>query len=402
MEASRFDTNQRFQTINPRYDGQIKFEWVQPLLRDMGDRISRHDIIIARNNRDASENDLKAGLIDTVYNVESLYWNLAYAIRNLEAKNQALQLAEDLLARNRKMVEQGLLAEIEILSAEAEVATRKADILGAQALVANTRDQLQTEMNLAAEENGGAWEVVPADEPQDVEKPVDLEAIWKAAVENRPDLLNAGINLQSKTLEFEVARNRLLPALNLNAQYWSPGLSGNQLIYLNNDPLTGVIVAVIPGGASAAMKDALDFKYQNWQLWLSLQLPLGAWISRGDYTAARMNRKSALLQRQDLEQKVRLELKTDARDVSSNFQSIQAYRTARELAAKKMTAEEKRLAVGLSTSYLVLQYQRDYAQALGDEIKALKDYNISLAKLDKAQGITLQAKHISFVDALNR
>ncbi len=304
MEASRFDTNQRFQTINPRYDGQIKFEWVQPLLRDMGDRISRHDIIIARNNRDASENDLKAGLIDTVYNVESLYWNLAYAIRNLEAKNQALQLAEDLLARNRKMVEQGLLAEIEILSAEAEVATRKADILGAQALVANTRDQLQTEMNLAAEENGGAWEVVPADEPQDVEKPVDLEAIWKAAVENRPDLLNAGINLQSKTLEFEVARNRLLPALNLNAQYWSPGLSGNQLIYLNNDPLTGVIVAVIPGGASAAMKDALDFKYQNWQLWLSLQLPLGAWISRGDYTAARMNRKSALLQRQDLEQKV--------------------------------------------------------------------------------------------------
>ncbi len=97
-----------------------------------------------------------------------------------------------------------------------------------------------------------------------------------------------------------------------------------------------------------------------------------------------------------------MELKTDARDVSSNFQSIQAYRTARELAAKKMTAEEKRLAVGLSTSYLVLQYQRDYAQALGDEIKALKDYNISLAKLDKAQGITLQAKHISFVDALNR
>ena len=124
VDTSQYESNQRFQTINPRYEGAVTFKLVQPLLRDMGDRISRKSIIIAGNNRTISANELKTALLDTVYRVEELYWNLVFAERNLEAKSTSLKLAEDLLNKNTKMAELGVIAEIEILSAEAETASR--------------------------------------------------------------------------------------------------------------------------------------------------------------------------------------------------------------------------------------------------------------------------------------
>jgi len=367
----------------------------------MGNRISRRSIIIAGFNRNISANELKAALLDMVYRVEELYWNLVFAERNLEAKMQALQLAEDLLNKNKKMAELGVLAEIEILSAEAETASRRAEILDAQALLENSRDELQSTMNLEAEDGGSGILLRPGDDPRHDERPVDIQEALRQALANRPDYLNSGISLKSKNLELGYAKNQLLPALNLNFQYWSPGLSGTQIIYRNNDPFTGEVIGLIPGAVADAIKNAMGFDYKNWSLYLSLDIPLNALLSRGAFTAARMERREAQLLRLDLERQIRLELSTVARSVASSFQRIQATRSARELAERKLSAEEKRQAAGLSTSYLVLQYQRDYAQALSTELRASCDYSLALARLEKITGTALQAKQIEFSEEQN-
>ncbi len=396
VDTSQYESNERFQTINPRYEGAVMFKLVQPLLRDMGNRISRKSIIIAGYNRNISANELKTALLDTVYKVEELYWNLVYAERNLEAKTQALRLAEDLLNKNRKMAEVGVIAEIEILSAEAETASRRAEILEAEALLENSRDELVSTINLGAE-NGGADIIIhPGDDPRREEKTVDAQEALQQALASRPDYLNAGITLKSKNLELGYAKNQLLPALNLNLQYWSPGLSGTQIVYRDNNPLTGEVIGVIPGAVADALNNAMDFTYKNWSLYLSLDVPLNSIFSRGAYTAARMERREAQLRRLDLERQIALEVSTIARSVTSSFQRIQATRTARELAEKKLVAEEKRQAVGLSTSYMVLQYQRDFTQALSTELRALCDYSLALARLDRISGASLQTKKIEF------
>ena len=404
IDTSQYESNQRFQTINPRYEGAVLFKLVQPLLRGMGDRISRKSIIIAGYNRSISANDLKLALLDTIYRVEELYWNLVFAERNLEAKTQSLKLAEDLLDKNKRMAELGVIAEIEILSAEAETATRQAEILEARALLENSRDELVSTINLDVENGGSAIMLRPGDDPQRQEKTVDTREVLQQALANRPDYLSSAITLKSKNLELGYAKNQLLPALDLNFQYWSPGLAGTQILYRDNNPLTGEVIGVITGAVADAFKNALDFNYKNWALYLSLNIPLNALFTRGAYTAARMEQREARLRRLDLERQIGLEVSTAARSVASSFQRIQATRFARELAEKKLAAEAKRQAAGLSTSYMVLQYQRDFTQSVSTELRALCDYNLALARLGKITGTSLQTRQIEFSEeqALSR
>ncbi len=396
VDTSQYESNQRFQTINPRYEGAINFTLVQPLLRDMGDRISRKNIIIARNNRNISANELKTALLETVYRVEELYWNLVFAERNLQAKTEALKLAEDLLDKNRRMAELGVLAEIEILSAEAEAASRRAEILEARALLENSRDELVSTINLGAENEGSAVIIKAGDDPHRQERTVDGEEVLRLALANRPDYLNAAISLASRNLELGYAKNQLLPALNLNFQYWSPGLAGTQILYRDNNPLTGEVIGIVPGAVADAFKNAMEFNYKNWSLYLSLDIPLSSIITRGAFTAAKMERREAHLRRLDLERQIALEVSTAVRSVAASFQRIQATGYARELAEKKLAAEQKRQAAGLSTSYTVLQFQRDFTQAVSTELRALCDYSLALARLEKTAGTGLQAKQIEF------
>jgi outer membrane protein TolC len=260
----------------------------------------------------------------------------------------------------------------------------------------NSRDELASTMNLGAEFGGGDVIIRPGDDPRREERTVDAGESLRLALANRPDYRNAGITLDSRDLELDYAKNQLLPALNLNLQYWSPGLSGTQILYRDNNPLTGEVIGVIPGAAADALKNVLDFSHRNWSLYLSLDMPLNTLFSRGAYTAARMERREAQLRRRDLERQIGLEVSTATRSVASCFRRIAATRYARELAEKKLAAEEKRQAAGLSTSFMVLQYQRDLTQASSNELRALCDYSLALARLEKVEGTGLQAKHIEF------
>ena len=392
------DTNRNFQTINPRYGSTLLLGFRQPLLKDFGLKVNRREILVARNNQDISEHQLRTVLIETIYQVEEAYWRLVHSIEYLKAKQQSLDLARDLLSKNQKEEEVGMIAPIEILSAQAEVATREADILQARIMVSNSQDSLRTLMNLEAEKENAEAIVVPIDTPVHEQKDVSMQESLALARENRPDLLADQVDLGTKEIDVGYFRNQLLPRLDLQASYWSPGISGTQILYLDGDPLTGIVTGTLPGSASDSIRDALKFRYKNWSVGLTLTLPLSSLLTKADYVLAKASREQAALRLQHREQQVALEVRNAVRAVQTNFERVQAYRLARELAASKLEAEEKKLQVGLSTNYIVLQYQRDLADARTAELLASIDYNLSLAGLERAQGTTLKSWNIRLDD----
>jgi outer membrane protein TolC len=400
LNWDRTDTSARFQTINPRYSSTLRFTFSQPLLRDFGPKMSRREIIIAQTNLEISEYDLKKTIMDTIYSVEDAYWNLVYAIENLEVRRQALELARELLEKNKMAVEIGTMAPLDVLSAEAEVASREADIIAAEVQVKNAEDQLRRILNLTRDES--ILEIKPVDKPRFMEQKVDLEECLQIALQNRPDLVSSKLQVENQEFNLSVARNQLLPSLSFSASYWSPGLSGDRILYLNDNPLTGVILGVIPGGASGALKDSFNFKYRNWSLGLTLDIPLSNAFSRANYAQAKVSLQQALLRLKNQEEQIYLEVKNAVRAVQSNYQRVQAYRVARELAEKKLEAEQEKLRLGLSTNFMVLTYQRDLANQRTAELKAIIDYNLSLANLDRVLGTTLKTKNIEFINFWKR
>jgi len=396
LYSYKSDSNRKFQTINPRYGSSLSFSLSQPLLKDFGFKVTRKEIIVANNNTQISEANFKESLIQTIYNVEEAYWELVFSIENLKAKQQSLKLALDLLAKNKKEVGVGVLAPIEVLSAESEVAAREADIIEAEYLVKNNEDTLKTIINLVAEEDIKIKNIIPVDEPTYKEKDISLEEALLIGMQNRPDLKASRIDIKSKDVELSYAKNQLLPGLSFDVSYWSPGVSGTQILYQDNNPLTDVVVGKTPGDASKALQDAFSLAYKNWSVGLTLSIPVATIFSRARFAQAKVNFKQAKFKLQNDEQQAFLEIRNAVRNVMSNYKRVHAYKTASELAEKTLAAEEKKLIVGLSTNYTVLQYQRDLANAKSAEIRAVIDYNLSLAGLEKTLGTTLESKDIKF------
>jgi len=399
LDSYKSETNRRFQTINPRYGSTLTFNFSQPLLKNFGFKVNRREIIIARNNQDISENQLKRVLQQTIYNVEEAYWNLVHSIENLKVRKQSLKLAQDLLEKNKRAVEVGTLAPIEILSAQSAVATREADILQAEALLKDSEDRLKTILNLAAEGVKEGAEIIPVDKPAYEKREVTLDEALRTALENRPDLQETRIDLKNKEINLSYSKNQLLPGLNLTASYWSPGISGTENIF--DDPF-GEPTESIPHSPSDALKEAFDFKYKNWSAGITLDIPLNTFLSRADYAQAKVNLEQSILRLKNQEQEIFLEVKSAVRAVQTDYKRVQAYKVARELAEKKLEAEEEKLKVGLTTNYFVLQYQTDLTTAQTNELKAIIDYNLSLARLNRALGISLKEKSIRFPKILGR
>jgi len=394
LQSYKSNTNQPFQLINPRYGSTLRFDFSQPLLRNFGPKIARRQVHLAEMNLDISELQLRNTLIDTIYLVQQAYWNYVYAVENYEVKKQSLQLGRDLLAKNRKEVEFGQLAPIEILTAESVVAQREADLIQAEGLITRSEEVLKSMINLAAEGDARLKKLVPSDKPEFKEARVVLDEALKEALERRPDLMILKKSLETKALNLKVAKNQTLPSLDLQLSYWSPGISGDRLLYLDDNPFLGVIVGKEPGSPGNSLRDAFKLLYSNWNVGLTLSIPLSNFTSKADYAYAKMDLSQSQVKLKNLEQQVELEVSDAVRANETNAKKVEAYRVARDLAEKSLDAEEKKLKVGLSTNYFVLEFQEKLANARSMEVKAKIDYILSMASLERAMGLSLAKRNI--------
>jgi outer membrane protein TolC len=390
-------TNQLYQNFNPSYQSRLNFALTQPLLKNFGWTVSRKQILVAQNSLDVSRSQFKTTLITTVYSVEAAYWTLVGAIENLKALRQSLDLGRDLLAKTKKEVEVGQKAPIEVLNAETTVARREADILQAEAMVKRGRDQLSALLNLDADETAKGMTIVPTDKP--ALKPVQItydEALQKALA-RRPDLEASRSDIDTGRINYTVAKNQLLPQLDLRLAKASPGLSGAQFIYDPDNPFLPPTPGD-QGSASRAFRDAFKFLYNNWTVGLTLTIPFGDVVGRANYAYAKLDLEKSQKRLKNLEQQVTLEVSDAILTLETAAKSVDAYRIARELAERQLEAEMKKLNVGMSTNYFVLTYQDALASARSLELKALVDYNVAVANIAKVTGSTLEARNISLTD----
>ncbi len=367
--TDRLRTNSTFATLNPAYRAQVLLNVTQPLLRNFGIDINQTAITVARGNREIAVVNFRGQVIQTLFATVQGYWNLVQALDALDVARESLRLARRLLEQNRVQVQVGTLAPIEVTQAEAGVASREEGVIVAEKAVRDAEDRLKRAL-LLDPVNVFDYTLVPTDRPEFTPVDVQLGPNLEAARRLRPDLVAARTDLQNREANLRLAHNQLLPELNLVGSVGVNGLDRN-----------------VPRANNQLVTEA-DDQYQ-WSAGLVFSYPLGNRAARNQFTGQELALRQAQTALRNLELQVAEEVRAAARAVNTNVKRVEATREATRLAREQLTAEEKRLAVGLSTSFEVLRLQTDLATARNAEIRAITDYRTSLADLDRVVGALL-------------
>ena len=354
-------------------DGQIGvFEMRQPLMRNAWIDSTRLNIQIDKADLKISELALQQQIMTTVTAVENAYYNLIFAQENVRVQEAALQLAERLLAENKKRVEVGAMAPLDEKQAEAQVATSRADLLSARRTLEAQQNLLK---NLLTDEypNWHKVDLQPAEKLLAVPVSLQLYDSWHKGMTMRPDLLQFRENLAKQNIVLSFQKNQLFPQFDLVARY-GYSASGDEI--------------------SPALDQLTNGENPFWSYRAELNIPLGNRAARNTYKAAKASREQLVLQLRKLEQNVMVEIDDAVGTVRSSFERVEATHQASLFAEAALDAEQKKLENGKSTSFQVLQLQRDLTDARSREIRALADYNIALAQLALSEGDTLQRNRI--------
>ena len=269
----------------------------------------------------------------------------------------------------------------------------------AEVALKDAEDDLKRLINVeAASPNGWNVRIVPSDEPVVETAPIDVEAAIAEALEHDPQLLQDRINLDTRELNIRVARNQLLPQVNFTGSIRLSGLGGDRLITAGGLG-SGSLIEVQKGGFRDALRNMISGDFRNWSLGLTVSFPLNNWGARAQHAQAVINQQSALAQIADREQQLRVDVMKAARAVETGMQQVRQAQVARELAERQLEAEERKFAVGSTTNFQVLDFQRQLADARSAELRAIINFNNALARLEQAKGTLLESLGVSIAEA---
>jgi outer membrane protein len=382
FNSNKTNTNSVFTTFNPAYTSFFSLNLTQPLLRNFKLDSSREQIRVAKKNREISDVQFRQTVINTVASTKQGYYDLIAAIDNLDAQQKSSDLAKKLLNENQIKVRVGTLAPLDVVSAQAEVASREEGVIRAEATILDAEDALK---RLIFPKNDPAtWDlrIIPMDRPSAEPVRVDVGTAIRNALEKRTDVVAARKNLEKADISVDFARSQALPQVDLVASYGSTGVGGTGL---QRQGLGGPVINTIPGGYGDAASDGLTFANPTWTIRLNLTYPIMNRQAAALSAQARLSKEQALISFQLLELSVAQEVRVAARAVETNSKRIETTRAARVLQEQRLDAEEKKFAAGMSTNFLVTQAQRDLADARVAEIQAIADYSKSVVTLQRVQ-----------------
>ncbi|NIV29015.1 MAG: TolC family protein, partial [Anaerolineae bacterium] len=350
LNASRFATNSAQFLLNPVFQSALTVTYDQSLLRNFGYDVNQTGIRIAQRNRSISESQFRQAVIDTLQNVEKAYWDLKFALEDLKVKRHSLRLSQETLSQNKIRVDVGTMAPIDVTTAEAEVASRRQDVLLAENALENARDLLLLYLNQPKTSPLWLLPVNPVDEPSfDDQMQIDLEGAIAEAYDNRPDLEQTQYLLDNDEDLVMQARDAMRWDLTARAQYGKVGLTGRRPEVISqarpqivvdsynpnnpNDPndFTLQVVEVTTPGAPAldedlvdAIKQNFDEDYDNWLLSLNLSIPLGNKQAKANYltTRLRQEQRRELLNSQELDAVI--QVRNAARAVVNTIERVKA------------------------------------------------------------------------------
>lgn len=383
-------TNSRFAGLNPQYTTRFELNLTQPLLKNFGLDVNKTNIYIAQNNLDISDFEFKNKVIEVVNDAENVYWDLVFSREDLKVQQQSVERAKDLERRVKAQVEVGTMAPLEILQAKSEVASREESVIRAGKLIQDNQDNLKNILNIPFDTPEGRKEILPLDSPKFlVETSISLEASIKTALEKRPDYLGKQKDLDNKNVQVKFNENQLYPTLDLVASFGLNGISGSGIPVTNFNPPPATVTSPFGGNYGRSIERAFSADFPSWDAGLIFTYPLGNRAAKSRLTASKLAVAQLLMDIKDLEKTIVLEVREAARQIETDKKRVQASRIARRLSEEKLSAEEKKFEVGLSTSFKVLEFQTDLAEEQSKELKAVIDFNKSKIKFRKVLATTL-------------
>jgi outer membrane protein TolC len=368
---TRTNVNQNVATgflFNPAYTGGLALTLTQPLLRNAGIDVTKTFIRIAQNNATVEEHVFRDRVLSVVATVEQTYWEVVFANENLKVAEAALKAAQELLAGNRAKAKAGVMSIVDVLQAEAAVATRVEQVLVADKTIRDQEDQLRRLLNPAEEDLRQDVRLTPLDQPVVTLEPISLQEAIDTAMEQRPEIVQAKKNMESSDLNTKFAKNQILPTLSFQG---TMGMAGLGKDYSNS------------------VSNNFSGDFYNYGAGLVLSYPLGNRSAWSTYNKRQLEEKNAEASLVSVRQQIIVGVREAVRRVQTDFKRIETTRSARIMAEKQLQAEQERLKVGLSITRFVLEFQRDLATAQGNELRATIDYNKSLSNLARHKATTL-------------
>jgi len=408
--------------FNPSVQSSIFVGFQQQLLNGFGRSVNTRNIRIAKNNRKIADWAFTQQAITTVTNTITAYWELVFARENVKVQEQAVTVAQKLYNDNKKQLEIGTMAPLDVTRAESELATDRQNLIVAQTVHLQNQQILKNAISknpLAP--NLVNVEIIPTElpsRPEAIEAP-SFEEAAKEAFAKRPELQEEALNLLNGEIDLKATRNALLPTATLSAQYGSVGLAGNQpkfttktiagvpVVDANGNPVAGDFLPATqftPNGiGQAGFGDAMSSVFHNnfpdYQVSLNVQIPIRNRSAQADNQRAILFQHQLEAQLQLLKNAALLDVRNTYIALTQDRAQVDAASKARELQQQTFDAEQKKYQLGASTVYLVIQTQRDLINAQGTELRALANLEEAKANYERAVGRTLEVNKVTIADA---
>lgn len=386
--GSRRSRNDALALFNPQLTASASVTFTQRFLRGLRIDEARANRLISMKGQTVSEAELSSAVAATTHSVLQAYWSWVYAHEYLAVERQSLALAQDFLREDRERAALGKIAAVDVLEVEAEVARRSDVILSATKEVANAEDRVRL-LIFAPLDPEQSLSLVP---PPDLGEP-DISAgpteeIIPRALNLRQDLriLRASLDIDDITVKH--LRNEALPDVSLNLSYTGQGFAGSQA---RPSLVTGGLVAgSVSQGFASALGDLARFRYPGWSVGVSVNVPIGKSRAAAEAAKASVQRRQDETRLMSAEQQAVTEIKAIIRSVDANRQRLPLTANAVALAERRLDAEQRKFVYGLSTSFLVIQAQRDLTAARERQLASALDYRLSLVDLKAVQTIPVR------------
>ena len=393
-DTARLTSTNPFNSFDPNLQSGIQAAFSQPLLKDRAIDQERLQYGVAKRNQNSSELQFHEAVVQTVAAVKQAYWTLKAALANVTVQQRSLDLAAELARQNRIRVDAGQVPPLDLVQAEAEVAERRENLIQARAIAGDAEDRLR---RLIMDPSDAAfWQVAidPNDTPPEPGPPPQTEAAVAKALDGRYDLARAANDLENARSEVSYLGNQRLPDVRLEASYRGNGLGGTQLVR------TGVFPGNVSGtrdrSFGAALGQAFTTAYPTWSLGVTVSYPIGRSTDEASFARAGIERDQAARRLDSLRLDAAEAIRRAARQMSSTGERVDAARATASLAERRLNDEQRRFDVGLSTTFLVTQAQRDLLQAQVNVLQTMLDYQVAAIGFEALQ----QAPSPSATDAI--
>lgn len=389
MDASKQTVNFT-SSFNPQLNSNLNFNYTQPLLRNFRIDPGRQQLMVARKNEEIADLQLRQQLTATERVVRNAYYDLILALGQFDVAQQSLELARTSLRQNERRVEVGTMAQIDILEAQAEVSRVEESVIIAEAGIKSAEDNLRTLILNPKQPDYWTARLVPTERPTLTAQPVDIDAAVQTALSSRTDLAQFRKQLETTRINIDLARNQKLPDVNLVAAYNTVGVAGTQFRFGQGFP--PVVEDQTERSLRDAFSDVFGQNFKTWSLQLQISYPIGTSSADATHAAARLEQEQQQNNLRDAELNVTAQVRDAGRQVNTTLQRVQSTTRAREFAERRLEAEQKRLTVGLSTTFQLFQAQRDLANVRQQELRAIIDYNRALVNFQAVQQAPLAGR----------